>query len=157
MPSTRKKSPASQHKRKTRASDKARTSPKKLRKNKSSVFVNDGSYLQPWEQIPVSTVPSTSQNFLSVSTGQTVIEMLNKLDAANQELSKRMDTFKRAGSVSSTPITSPTAASMNHQKGLAVHQVTATAATASQTKLGWGRSSRFEYGTYQLLLTAGTQ
>ena len=88
MPSTRKKLPVSQQKRKTRASDKARTSPKKSRKNKSSVSVNDGSYLQVQEQIPVSTVPSTSQNLMSASTGQTIIEMLNKLDAANRELSK---------------------------------------------------------------------
>ena len=117
MPSTRKKSPVSKQKRKTRASDKARTSPKKPRKNKSSVSANDGSYLQIQEQIPVSNVPSTSQNFMSVSTGQTIIEMLNKIDAANQELSKRMDRVERAGSVSSTPITSPTVPSVNYQKG----------------------------------------
>ena len=91
MPSTWKKSPVTQGKRKTRASDKARTSPKKPRKKKSSVSVNDGSYLQVCDQIPVSTVPSTSQYFISVSTGQTILEMLNKLDASNQELSKRMD------------------------------------------------------------------
>ena len=105
MPSTHKKSPVSQQKRKTRASDKARTSPKKPSKNKSSVSVNDGSYLQVQEQIPVSTVPSTSQNFMSASTGQTIIEMLNKLDAANRELSKRIDRVERTGSVSSTTIT----------------------------------------------------
>ena len=104
MPSTRKKSPVSQQKRKTRASNKARTSPKKPRKNKSSVSVNDGSYLQAQEQIPVSTAPSASQNIMSVSTVQTIIEMLNKLDAANQELSKQMDRF---GLVVSVPLPSP--------------------------------------------------
>ena len=43
MPSHRKKSPATEGNRKTRASDKARTSP---RKNKKSKFasINDGSY-----------------------------------------------------------------------------------------------------------------
>ena len=126
MPSTRKKSPVSQQKRKTRASDRARTSPKKSRKNKSSVSVNDGSYLQVQEQSPVSTVPSTSQNLMSASTGQTIIEMLNKLDAANQELSKQMDRVERTGSVSSTPITSPTAPPANHQKGVVDHQITVT-------------------------------
>ena len=125
MPSTRKKSPVSKQKRKTRASDKARTSPKKPRKNKSSVSANDGSYLQIQEQIPVSNVPSTSQNFMLVSTGQTIIEMLNKIDAANQELSKRMDRVERTGSVSSTPITSPTVPSVNHQKGGVTHLATA--------------------------------
>ena len=106
MPSTRKKLPVTQGKRKTRASDKARTSPKKPRKNKSSVSVHGVSYLQVQDQIAVSTVPSMSQNFISVSTGQTILEMLNKLDVSNQELSKRMDRFECAGSVSSTPITS---------------------------------------------------
>ena len=122
MPQTRKKSPVTQGKRKTRASDKASTSPKKHRKNKSSVSVNDGSYLQLQDQVAVSTVPSTTQNFISVSTGQMILEMLNKIDASNQELSKRMDRVERAGSVSSTPITSPTVLSTNNQKGLTATQ-----------------------------------
>ena len=126
MPSTRKKSPVSQQKRKTRAFDKAGTSPKKPRKNKPSVSVNDCSYLQVREQAPVSTAQPTEQNFISASTGQTIIEMLNKIDAANQELSKHMDRVERSGSVSSAPITSPTLPSDIHLKGAAAHHVTAT-------------------------------
>ena len=64
MPSNRKKSPATEGKRKTRASDKARTSPRKNKKSKSSASVNNGSYLQlqVQQQAPVSTVASTAQS-----------------------------------------------------------------------------------------------
>ena len=109
MPTYRKKSPAIEGKRKTRASDKARTSPRKSKKSKS-VSLNDGSYLQipDQEQAPVSTVASTAQPQISASTGQVILDMLNKLDASNQELTRRMDRFEHNGSVSSTPLTSPT-------------------------------------------------
>ena len=40
--------------------------------------------------------------------------MLNKLDASNQELSKRVDRFERNGSISSMPLTSPTIPPANH-------------------------------------------
>ena len=87
MRSTRRKSPAIEGKRKTRASDKARTSPKKPKKSKPSTSLNDGSYLQVQNKVPVSTIASTSQAFMPASTGQTILDMLNKLDASNQELS----------------------------------------------------------------------
>ena len=45
MPGNHKKSPATEGKRKTRASDKARSMPRKSKKQKSASF-NDGSYLQ---------------------------------------------------------------------------------------------------------------
>ena len=87
MPSHHKKSPATEGKWKTRASDKARTSPRKNKKSKPA-SINDGSYLQlQVEQQPtVSTVTSHPQPTISASTGQTILEMLNKLDASNQEL-----------------------------------------------------------------------
>ena len=112
MPSYRKKSPATEGKRKTRASDKARTSPRKSKKSKSA-SLNDGSYLQLPEpqQASVSTVASTAQPQISASIGQAILDMLNKLDASNQELTRR---FERNGSVSSTPLTSPTVPPVNH-------------------------------------------
>ena len=115
MPSYRKKSPATEGKRKTRASDKARTFPRKSKKSKSA-SLNDGSYLQLSEpqQASVSTVASTAQPHISASTGQAILDMLNKLDASNQELTRRMDRFERNGSVSSTPLTSPTVPPVNH-------------------------------------------
>ena len=111
----RKKSPASEGKRKTRASDKVRTSQRKSKKSKSSASVNDGSYLQlqVQQQVPVSTVTSTTQPSISVSTGQAILDMLNKLDASNQELSRKMDSFECTGSVSSTPLTSLTIPPIN--------------------------------------------
>ena len=45
MPPSRKKSPATEGKRKTRASDKSRTSIKKPTKKKITSVENDGSYL----------------------------------------------------------------------------------------------------------------
>ena len=40
--------------------------------------------------------------------------MLNKLDASNQDMSKRMDRFECNGSISSTPLTSPTIPPASH-------------------------------------------
>ena len=79
MPSHRKKSPVTEGKRKTRASDKARTSPRKTKKSKTA-SINDGSYLQlQAEQQPtVSTVTSAPQSTISLSTGQAILEMLNR-------------------------------------------------------------------------------
>ena len=97
------------------ASDKARTSPRKSKKSKSA-SLNDGSYLQLPEpqQAPVSTAASNAQPQISASTGQAILDMLNKLDASNQELTRRMYRFKHNGSVSSTPLTSPTIPPVNH-------------------------------------------
>ena len=113
MPAHRKKSPATEGKRKTRDSDKARTSPRKMKKSKTA-SLNDGSYLQlPDQQASVSTVTSSADSKISASTGQVIIDMLNKLDASNQELTRRMDRFQR-GSVTSTPLTSPTIPPRSH-------------------------------------------
>ena len=113
MPGNRKKSPATEGKRKTRASDKARSTPRKSKKQKSASF-NDGSYLQSsGQQPPVSTADSSTQPLLSATTGQAILDMLSKLDASNQELSRRMDRFERNGSISSTPLTSPTIQPVN--------------------------------------------
>ena len=111
MPSTKKKSPATEGKRKTRASDKARTSIKKPVNKKKTVPVdNDGSYLQVQASStgPVSTIPPPDQSHMSASTGQTILNMLHQIDASNKELSRWMDTLERNGSISSTPKTSPT-------------------------------------------------
>ena len=86
--------------------------------------INDGSYLQLQveQQSAVSTVTSNPQPAISASTGQAILEMLNKLDASNQELSKRMDRFERNGSISSTPLTSPTIPPASHSHRVTVHQ-----------------------------------
>ena len=123
MPSTKKKSPASAAKKKSLASTKAKNSVKKSTK-KNSTSKNDGSYLQvapthASPQKPVSTVDNLSmcpqsEEGLSASTGQAILEMLHKLDASNQALTKRMDSLERQGSVSSTPVGSPT----SHRPGV---------------------------------------
>ena len=111
MPSIRKKSPATEGKRKTRASDKVRSSMKEAGSKKKSVSVeNDGSYLQPQasHSVPVSTLSTSEQPSISLLTGQAILTMLSQIDASNKELSKHMDQLERNGSMSSTPLTSPT-------------------------------------------------
>ena len=120
-------------------SDKASTSPKEPRKNKQLTAANDGSYLQIQDQIAVSTVPPTSQNFMSAATGQTILEMLNKFDALNQDLSKRMDRFECARSVSSTPITSPTVPLRGLRKGWPSPNKLQLAHSQFLTGCIWGR------------------
>ena len=130
MPLYRKKSPATEGKRKTRASDQARTSPRKNKKSKLA-SLNDGSYLQlpDHQQAPVSTVASNAQPQISASTGQVILDMLNKLDASNQELTRRMDRFVLNGSVSSTPLTLPTIPPVNHAHVRGIQQVALSLAT----------------------------
>ena len=126
MPAHRKKSPATEGKRKTRASDKARTSPRKMKKSKAAPL-NDGFYLQlPDQQASVSTVTSSAHSQISASTGQVIIDMLNKLDASNQELTRRMDRFER-GSISSTPLTSPTIPPRSHTQVASTQHSVSTA------------------------------
>ena len=127
MPSYRKKSPATKGKRKTRASDKARTTPRKNKKSKPA-SINDGSYLQleVQQQPTVSTVTSNPQSAISASTGQAILEMLNKLDASNQELSKRLDRFERNSSISSTSLTSPTIPPVGHHRVNVQYSLVAT-------------------------------
>ena len=138
MPSSKRKSPAAEGKRKTRASDKARTSVKKSVNRKKTVSVdNDGSYLQVQASstAPVSTILPPEQSHMSASTGQTILTMLQQIHASNKELSRRMDTLERNGSMSSTPRTSP---SVQHRSSTVaapqpvvprpVHEVGATSA-----------------------------
>ena len=120
MPSTKKNSPASAAKNKILALTKNKNSVKKpVKKNKSTV-VNDGSYLQSHntEELSLQEAVSTAANIATVqqstheeavaSTNQAILAMLQKLNASNQALTKRMDDLERQGAVSSTPLVSPT-------------------------------------------------
>ena len=114
MPSTRKKSPVSAAKKKVLASTKSKGSVKKSTKKNNATTKNDGSYLQvatthASSQEAVSTVSNSTIQELSTSTGQAILEMLHKLDASNQALTKRMDSFEPQNSISSTPLGSSTA------------------------------------------------
>ena len=118
MPSSKKKSPASSAKKKTLSTAKAKSSVKKPTKKNNATTKNDGSYLQGAPQLSSQEVVSTASNIttqdptqgdFSQSTGQAILQMLHKLDASNQSLTKRMDSLERQNSISSTPIGSPTA------------------------------------------------
>ena len=122
MLSYHKKSPATERNRKTRASDKARTTRRKKNKSKSA-SLNDGSLqLQVQQQPSVSTVTSTVQPAMSASTGQAIRDMFNKLDASNQELSRRKHKFERNGNISSKPLTSSTIPPVSHAQRTAIQQ-----------------------------------
>ena len=118
MPSSKKKSPTSSAKKKTLSTAKAKSSVKKPTKKNNATTKNDGSYLQGAPQLSSQEVVSTASNIttqdptqgdFSQSTGQAILQMLHKLDASNQSLTKRMDSLERQNSISSTPIGSPTA------------------------------------------------
>ena len=119
MPSTRKKLPASAAKKKTLASTKSKSSVKKSTKKNRATTKNDGLYLQvamthASSQEAISTVSNSTiqeqrQEEFSTSTGQAIMQVLHKLDASNQAFTKRMDSFERQNSISSTPLSSPTA------------------------------------------------
>ena len=80
MPSG-KKSLAIKGKRMTRASDKASTSVKKQLVKKTVSLDNDCSYLQA-HSVSVNTIPPSDHSHLS--TGQTILTMLNKSDVPNK-------------------------------------------------------------------------
>ena len=118
MPSTRKKSP-SEAKKKSLMSTKGKTSVKKNTKKTKVTEVNDGSYLQSQGAVghsstqgSVSTVSNASGNSIqgetSVSTNQAILSMLQKINASNQALTKRMDELERQNTIRSTPVASPT-------------------------------------------------
>ena len=117
--------------------------------------MNDGSYLQVQDQIPVSTVPSSSQNPISASTGQAILNILNKLDASNHELSRRMDRFER-GSVSSTSIMSPTIPMVNHHKRATVTQPVAVNAQPILRRVNTGEAAGHGLNVVPSCITAMT-
>ena len=152
MHSSNKKSPATEEERKTRASYKARTSINKPVNKKKTVSVdNDGSYLQAQasHSIPVSTIPPSDHSHLSASTGQAISTMLNQIDASNKELSRWMDQLECNGSISSTPLTSPTAQHRSSTMTAAqsavprppTHEVAGNARTMGQGDPGTSRTA----------------
>ena len=85
------------------------------------------------------TTHNSSQLGISASSGQVIIEMLQKLDASNQALAKRIDHIERQGSFSSTPMTSPTS---QHPLATRLIDIDRTQANASTTQLPTGIRSQ---------------
>ena len=88
MRSSKRKSQATEGKRKIRASDKPRTSVKKTVSKKKTVSVeNDGSYLQVHasHSVLVSTIPPSGHTNISASTGQAILTMLSQTDTSNKD------------------------------------------------------------------------
>ena len=74
--------------------------------------------------------------------------MLNKLDASNQELTRRMDRFECNGSISSTPLTSPTIPPVNPTHASSTQQVAFPPHSAHQSIPG--RSTTANTGSHAL-------
>ena len=110
MRSSKRKSPATEGKRKTTASDKAHTSViKSVSKKKTVTVENDGSYIQSHvsHSAPISTIaPSESeQTHISTSMGQAILAMLNQIKTSNKDVSSRMDQLELNSTINSTPLT----------------------------------------------------
>ena len=93
--------------------------------------------------VPVSTIPTSDQSHISASTGQTILTMLHQIDASNKELSRRMDHLERNGSMSSTPLTSPT---VQHRSS-----------TVAAAQTGLPRSATHEVGGNNRIMGQGSQ
>ena len=80
----------------------------------------------------------SDQQAMLMSTNQAILAMLQKLDASNQVLTKRMDDFERQGAVNSTPLASPTsqqqgdAHTVSQQQGRAVASATQASSVVNQ-------------------------
>ena len=106
--STRAKAPISATKKKSLSATTVRT--KKRSSQKSSHA--DGSYLQVGSE--PSSVSAPPQSFTSVAQGtgpldpnQAILSALSRLEAANQDLARRMERMERGGDTNSTPVPSP--------------------------------------------------
>ena len=150
MPSTRKKSPASAAKKKTPASTKNKNSVKKPGKKSKAITVNDGSYLQNNNIEGISlqagvntitdnnTMQQSDQQATLMSTNQSILAMLQKLDASNQVLTRRIDGMERQRAVSSTPLASPTSQrqgdthTVSQQQGRSVTSATQASSVVTQ-------------------------
>ena len=105
-----------------------------MSKKKTVSVANDGSYLQAHvsRSVPVSTIlPSVHAN-ISMSTRQATLTMLSQIDAS-KDLSRCMDLI---GSISSTPLTSPT---LHHRSSSVAAAQSVLPLTLMQDAVGGGK------------------
>ena len=108
MPSTRAKAPLSANKRNSLCVTTVRTK----KRSSHKVSQADGSYLQVGSNN--GSVSASSQPFTSIpqvaaisDPNQAILSALSRLEAANQDLARRMDRMERGGDTNSTPVQSP--------------------------------------------------
>ena len=113
MPSTRRKSPLSTGKKKSLSSTSVRSAMKhKKNKTGKSSGDSDGSYLQVGSGHATISANQTDLSHQATSstapdTNQAILTVLNRLEAANQDLSRRMARIEQQGNKNSTPLASP--------------------------------------------------
>ena len=104
MPSTKKKTPAANLRKKVTASARARTSVRKTKKASSELH---GSYIQPVSTVTATandTVTATSTQIAPSSTNDAILSLLQDMNRSNQEIVKRIDILERQQSANLTPI-----------------------------------------------------
>ena len=104
MPSTKKKTPAANLRKKVTASARARTSVRKTKKVSSELH---GSYIQPVSTVTATandTVTATSTQLAPSSTNDAILSLLQDMNRSNQQIVKRIDILERQQSANSTPI-----------------------------------------------------
>ena len=104
MPSTKKKTPAANLKKKVTASARARTSVRKPKKPSNELH---GSYIQPVSTVTATvndTVTSTNPQIGISSSNDAILSLLQDMNRSNQDIVRRIDALERQQSTNSTPI-----------------------------------------------------
>ena len=100
MPSTKKKTPAANLKKKATASARARVSVRKAKKVSSELY---GSYIQPVSTV-TATVTTTNDQISHSSSNDAILSLLQDMNKSNQDLVRQIDALERQKSANSTSI-----------------------------------------------------
>ena len=104
MPSTNKKTPVANLRKKVTASARARTSVRKSKKPSSELH---GSYIQPVSTVTATvndTVTTTNPQTAPSSSNDAILSLLQEMNRSNQDIVRRIDALERQQSANSTPI-----------------------------------------------------
>ena len=104
MPSTRKKTPAANLKKKVTASARARVSVRKAKKASSELH---GSYIEPVSTVTATvndTVTTSKDRIAHSSSNDAILSLLQDMNRSNQDLVRRIDPLEHQQSANSTPI-----------------------------------------------------
>ena len=105
MPSTRAKAPLSASKKKSLSATTVRTK----KRSSQKISQANGSYLQVGSDTVTVSAPPHSFASVSQAAGipdpnQAILSALSRLEAANQDLARRMGRMERGGNTKSTPV-----------------------------------------------------
>ena len=104
MPSTRKKTPAANLKKKVTASARARVSVRKAKKASSELH---GSYIEPVSTVTATvndTVTTSNDRIAHSSSNDAILSLLQDMNRSNQDRVRRIDPLEHQQSANSSPI-----------------------------------------------------